>query len=359
MPANGLSPRLRGNHPTPHTYRQPHGSIPALAGEPQNGGGSDLVVKVYPRACGGTLSSNPLSLVGVGLSPRLRGNPKTGPLSRPAPRSIPALAGEPAKGNRRRASGRVYPRACGGTGTMGGQYSDNGGLSPRLRGNRVNRMLETDNVGSIPALAGEPPPVRTRGTRIGVYPRACGGTTLSIVSRHSNGGLSPRLRGNHHFVHGGDSSRRSIPALAGEPLPTLPHAPGVEVYPRACGGTPARALAPLTVPGLSPRLRGNLVEVLVVSHYRGSIPALAGEPSPISPSATPPPVYPRACGGTQTRCKVNRQIVGLSPRLRGNLVFSVTINDGKGSIPALAGEPPTFPTIKATLTVYPRACGGT
>ena len=31
--------------------------------------------------------------------------------------------------------------------------------------------------------------------------------------------------------------------------------------------------------------------------------------------------------------------VGLSPRLRGNLVFSVTINDGEGSIPALAGEP--------------------
>ena len=53
------------------------------------------MITVYPRVCGGTQSLIFGWIVGVGLSPRVRGNP-SGPVDRAVElRSIPACAGEP------------------------------------------------------------------------------------------------------------------------------------------------------------------------------------------------------------------------------------------------------------------------
>ena len=70
-------------------------SIPARAGEPivvEHVRSPTEVIKVYPRACGGTFDSS------------IKG-------------SIPARAGEPhaPKGEARHRRIQVYPRACGGT----------------------------------------------------------------------------------------------------------------------------------------------------------------------------------------------------------------------------------------------------
>ena len=53
---------------------------------------------------------------------------------------------------------------------------------------------------------------------------------------------------------------------------------GGVVYPRVCGGTLVGALKRPPGSGLSPRVRGNPVAILVVLPYLGSIPACAGEP---------------------------------------------------------------------------------
>ena len=52
--------------------------------------------------------------------------------------------------------------------------------------------------------------------------------------------------------------------------------------------------------------------------YIRSIPARAGEPriSPVTWLALP--VYPRACGGTEARAHAESYYNGLSPRVRGN-----------------------------------------
>ena len=50
----GLSPRVRGNHPTPLKLNRSRGSIPACAGEPSTCSGSRSSDRVYPRVCGGT-----------------------------------------------------------------------------------------------------------------------------------------------------------------------------------------------------------------------------------------------------------------------------------------------------------------
>ena len=50
-------------------------------------------------------------------------------------------------------------------------------------------------------------------------------------------GLSPRVRGNHHYHLENTLSVRSIPACAGEPFLKLAEESHERVYPRVCGGT--------------------------------------------------------------------------------------------------------------------------
>ena len=70
------------------------------------------------------------------------------------------------------------------------------GLSPRLRGNRVGRFRLLFAKGSIPALTGKPLSILLLGRDQRVYPRAYGETVRHHHGGHHAGGLSPRLRGN-------------------------------------------------------------------------------------------------------------------------------------------------------------------
>ena len=72
----------------------------------------------------------------------------------------------------------------------------------------------------------------------------------------------------------------------------------IEVYPRVCGGTPRWTREGEYLYGLSPRVRGNLRQLVHQGDMIGSIPACAGEPSQRTPRFRPAAVYPRVCGGT-------------------------------------------------------------
>ena len=132
----GLSPRVRGNPAQPADGAAPERSIPACAGEPAPTTGGTCPAKVYPRVCGGTAPRPPQSGPAQGLSPRVRGNQ---PLSERAflcAGSIPACAGEPARSAFCVAVMAVYPRVCGGTSSGFVVQAISAGLSPRVRGNR-------------------------------------------------------------------------------------------------------------------------------------------------------------------------------------------------------------------------------
>ena len=168
----------------------------------------------------------------------MRGNPPGGFASRLEGRSIPASAGEPPPLHSLSGWAAVYPRECGGTAlAVPGAYAVEG-LSPRVRGNRSAAMYQLGIAGSIPASAGEP----------------AGKVVVKKVVR----GLSPRVRGEPPCA-----------SRSGGPCP---------VYPRECGGTPDVRVGPAAWPGLSPRVRGNpCIPVASVDSTR-SIPASAGEP---------------------------------------------------------------------------------
>ena len=337
--SRGLSPRVRGNHDERQGRNLGRGSIPARAGEPQQRAYADPVVRVYPRACGGTEPRQQMVPGRQGLSPRVRGNQAISARSSDTSGSIPARAGEPSTCAWRCRRCTVYPRACGGTDDDDDAEVHVQGLSPRVRGNQARRAPGDGRPGSIPARAGEPTAEAWTCTATWVYPRACGGTKLMSYPSNGDQGLSPRVRGNLLHPPGVSDIRGSIPARAGEPRACPCARCTFGVYPRACGGTRFCSWACVNDYGLSPRVRGNQGPALGGGALQGSIPARAGEPPPKCPLPVSSWVYPRACGGTDYW--VNRSTVqlGLSPRVRGNRTSGPSDRYGRGSIPARAGEP--------------------
>ena len=213
------------------------------------------------------------------------------------------------------------------------------GLSPRVRGNRGDCRPQSKGVRSIPACAGEPAKDRTEQEKYEVYPRVCGGTPQRAQATMYHDGLSPRVRGNPTLVPRTVWDMGSIPACAGEPqredgvwLLSL-------VYPRVCGGTLYFTVSSVFKNGLSPRVRGNLVVHPSAVVQPGSIPACAGEPVCIEDARNGIGVYPRVCGGTGYTWTQPANKYGLSPRVRGNLVQDGHYTLREGSIPACAGEP--------------------
>ena len=152
--------------------------------------------------------------------------------------------------------------------------------------------------GSIPACAGEPLLLGSVSAKGQVYPRVCGGTYPCLVHPLCGLGLSPRVRGNRCFEGAGCGPLRSIPACAGEPLLQTSPSIEVKVYPRVCGGTICMRRRLRGCQGLSPRVRGNPVSSMSWPIVVGSIPACAGEPGYVSSMLFSAWVYPRVCGGT-------------------------------------------------------------
>ena len=196
--------------------------------------------RVYPRVCGGTYRQYPAGDVKTGLSPRVRGNRYAGHPQSQLGGSIPACAGEPHTLPIRSKPAWVYPRVCGGTKYVGVPVTDIAGLSPRVRGNPPGPQSGIPFPRSIPACAGEPGTPPLCGSAAQVYPRVCGGTLCSRMTAWGHGGLSPRVRGNRLRRPGRRRKARSIPACAGEPQSGGMCKVEVRVYPRVCGGTRGR-----------------------------------------------------------------------------------------------------------------------
>ena len=208
-----------------------------------------------------------------------------------------------------------------------------------MRGNPAIPVGADLSLGTIPAHAGEP---RGRGGEViagGDYPRACGGTPCRQASKSRRPGLSPRMRGNRNDLRDYLKTAGTIPAHAGEPAVSARSGSAGQDYPRACGGTRGSAFAGRGLPGLSPRMRGNLAFLPAGALDEGTIPAHAGEPGGTAGTARFCGDYPRACGGTYRLGYCWDFVVGLSPRMRGNHDKLMDQDPNVGTIPAHAGEP--------------------
>ena len=212
---------------------------------------------------------------------------------------------------------------------------------------------------SIPAHAGEPDAFGRKRGRRRVYPHPRGGTAFARPPRPRLRGLSPPTRGNPYRVLYGLVRKRSIPAHAGEPTTSHAARGRFAVYPRPRGGTATFVRALRVAAGLSPPTRGNRGQPDRERVRRGSIPAHAGEPSPVPQGEEGAAVYPRPRGGTSRALIRAQRALGLSPPTRGN-PYAIPLTRWLGrSIPAHVGEPSRAIRKPFTSGVYPRPRGGT
>ncbi len=314
----GLSPRVRGNPSGAWRDSAQEGSIPARAGQPFWRLAGQRPRGAYPRACGATFQQAEVVGHGWGLSPRVRGNPAVPHSCAPTIGPIPARAGQPVMAPPVAMTMKAYPRACGATHHRGNQRAQQRGLSPRVRGNPCNNPGYYCPQGPIPARAGQPAARQPSPRRPGAYPRACGATRHRCLFLQQLEGLSPRVRGNRGDVALGQGAVGPIPARAGQPLPGGRGRCRSKAYPRACGATQVMLNRTSPMVGLSPRVRGNLSPTRCGFSRRGPIPARAGQPAKSTHGGVPVRAYPRACGATFWVSIVVTFLVGLSPRVRGN-----------------------------------------
>ena len=234
----------------------------------------------------------------MGPSPRWRGNPACIAGGRPHAGTIPALAGEPVHIADRLGQPKDHPRAGGGTRCRHPPWVVSRGPSPRWRGNLAVLQPRIDNHGTIPALAGEPCVSGSSRTWKRDHPRAGGGTVAGPRTSGGAEGPSPRWRGNPRSRPPRRSLPGTIPALAGEP--PLPSASIISTrdHPRAGGGTVSVFPLRVRVMGPSPRWRGNRDGSQHLRLWRGTIPALAGEPDEHGSKTQSGRDHPRAGGGT-------------------------------------------------------------
>ena len=238
MPAEGLSPRGRGNRDGAHRRGSLRGSIPAWAGKPRGSSRATPARSVYPRVGGETPSRPDVDDSIAGLSPRGRGNHQQDAVRRLRRGSIPAWAGKPGPRGSAAGRGMVYPRVGGETRYCSAICLACLGLSPRGRGNRRGYHLRGRGRGSIPAWAGKPSSLCRAIYALSVYPRVGGETSRKGVYGWLGQGLSPRGRGNPRSGARRARCSRSIPAWAGKP--SAGRGPGAtwRVYPRVGGETP-------------------------------------------------------------------------------------------------------------------------
>ena len=235
LAGGGLSPRSRGSRGHSERGGPGQGSIPALAGKPPAVDRHPARLRVYPRARGEAPTSR-LARSGVcGLSPRSRGSRSCRPANLLPCGSIPALAGKPCCGVPPSRHRGVYPRARGEASPPTARRDASAGLSPRSRGSRRGRQAVGHHQGSIPALAGKPITHSPVARKTLVYPRARGEALGRACRVGPCRGLSPRSRGSLLGSSFRRDQVGSIPALAGKPPPCLCAERQTGVYPRARG----------------------------------------------------------------------------------------------------------------------------
>ena len=192
---------------------------------------------------------------------------------------IPARAGQPMCYPTCNSAARAYPRSRGATATELGVTFPATGLSPLARGNRIGGHCGGSLTGPIPARAGQPDGGTFARMPWGAYPRSRGATTLSLPSCHAQGGLSPLARGNREAYEAAKRAWGPIPARAGQPTPARPACCARRAYPRSRGATRLRMKCAPMGRGLSPLARGNRCDRRRDCNGRGPIPARAGQPA--------------------------------------------------------------------------------
>ena len=226
-----------------------------------------------------------------------------------------------------------------------------------MRGTPDDETEHLDQLGIIPAYAGNTIERYLGGDFNGDHPRVCGEHPDWNVKAWVWRGSSPRMRGTHGRGRRQPPDRGIIPAYAGNTVTLSAMHDAYRDHPRVCGEHTFGILQRFFVSGSSPRMRGTPACKIYSRRSPGIIPAYAGNTTDTIELRTFDWDHPRVCGEHGLGVWTCRGHWGSSPRMRGTHSRTFGRREWRGIIPAYAGN--TFDVL-GTHTVggdHPRVCG--
>ena len=212
------------------------------------------------------------------------------------------------------------------------------GPSPRGRGRLYHGRRHHDLAGTIPAWAGETAALLfLLGRAEGPSPRGAGETLAGNLAA-LEAGPSPRGRGRHKGPIIDRDLDGTIPAWAGETRDVRSWWLMDGDHPRV-GGEKLRGNGASSWRTWDhPRVGGGTLREAYLRNIDGTIPAWAGETSPIVLDRGLAGDHPRVGGGDIDGLSYMERVKGPSPRGRGRHDVRCSEGDRAGTIPAWAGK---------------------
>ena len=214
-PHQGSSPRVRGTRPHRPRWHSGQGIIPACAGNTWTEGLRPGDAGDHPRVCGEHAPPLACLFDARGSSPRVRGTLRRRRRARAEIGIIPACAGNTAYVLSAFSSSRDHPRVCGEHELPELRQAAIRGSSPRVRGTPPAQPIRLLLAGIIPACAGNTLWRVVCYVRGRDHPRVCGEHSLMPSPSSSASGSSPRVRGTPDGRRKSVEDMGIIPACAG------------------------------------------------------------------------------------------------------------------------------------------------
>ena len=272
----GSSPHARGTRPQVHHVGKGPRFIPACAGNAVAGSVSNRVATVHPRMRGERIAIHRSIYLSIGSSPHARGTLDINELDRIRYRFIPACAGNAADALHGLGLCPVHPRMRGERFVHSSAMTNFDGSSPHARGTLVDFCQHGPHIRFIPACAGNATGCPACGPCVAVHPRMRGERMEARGVTPLPCGSSPHARGTPSR-HGFALTRmRFIPACAGNAVVSIREQVGPAVHPRMRGERMPRRTGRLRVSGSSPHARGTPTWKPIPSSSKRFIPACAG-----------------------------------------------------------------------------------
>ena len=353
----GSSPRMRGTQGLQRQDLSRHGIIPAYAGNTLRWRHGSCRCRDHPRVCGEHLTSCVMVVSSMGSSPRMRGTLVVAELLGHESGIIPAYAGNTWNRQRQASPCWDHPRVCGEHAVLNSDALPFTGSSPRMRGTLLHHALALASGGIIPAYAGNTSTAGLCRCSARDHPRVCGEHPETALLVSFATGSSPRMRGTRAERVIQSVFSGIIPAYAGNTCRKMRKVKPLGDHPRVCGEHHATGRERVQVAGSSPRMRGTHSRCRRAANVTGIIPAYAGNTSAATIGSSVPGDHPRVCG-EHARLKPDRSSTrGSSPRMRGTRFEFVPACLHLGIIPAYAGNTTAEDCDSVSHWDHPRVCG--
>ena len=231
------------------------------------------------------------------------------------------------------------------------------GSPPRARGKGMPRTAGRAGVGITPACAGKSDREFFSGLRLGDHPRVRGEKWESVSMMSSPTGSPPRARGKEFPASVAGRHPGITPACAGKSDGAPSGRDCGRDHPRVRGEKVAGGRRGLFERGSPPRARGKELRPVHAPSRFGITPACAGKRRLFATKKELSGDHPRVRGEKVDEVLINESLLGSPPRARGKAGSRTGGGKAAGITPACAGKRRRHPCRPWTRRDHPRVRG--